>query len=47
MLICANTIQQSSVKHKYCKERIESKVGICLIKVRINILDYWLIVDTT
>ena len=27
MFMCVNTLQRSSIKNKYCKERLEAKVG--------------------
>ena len=45
MFLCVkrlNTFQRSSVKNKYCTERIEAKVVmcICLLKVKIITVDY-------
>ena len=47
-MLTDNTLQRSSVKNKYCKERIEAKVGIymCPLKMEIVAIDiYRLIID--
>ena len=51
MFLCVkrvNTLQLSSVKNKYCKERIEAKVGIymCPLKIKIIAIGFYrLIID--
>ena len=49
MFLCVkrvNTLQLSSVKNKYCKESLEAKVGIYMLKIKVIAIDFYrLIID--
>ena len=53
MFLCVkrvNTTQLRSVKNKYCKEKIEAKVGIYMCPLKMKIISvgfYRLIIDKT